>query len=350
MTDAGLTHYDPSIAVSVIVVNWNGRDHLAVCLESLRRQTLPGIEIIVVDNGSTDGSVAFLRDHFGTAVRVVEHATNLGYGLGLNAGIRAARGQYLFALNNDTEVAPDCLQRLVEAADEHPNVGSCAPKILSFSDRRRLDNVGHLIYPDGLSRGRGRLEEDRGQYDAEAELVGPSGCAVLLRRATLADVGLFDEDLFAYCEDTDLALRTLWAGWHCRAIPSAVVYHKYSASTTDYSPLKAFLVERNRVWVAAKCLPLPLLLTSPLFTAMRLGTQAWGALSQRGAAGRFAAQYSPLALLKVLLRAWLAGLAGLPSVWRKRRAVQRTRRLSAVDCSLFLWRHRMGVQEVALKE
>ncbi len=350
MTDTALSRYDSAVAVSAIVVNWNGRDHLEVCLESLRRQTLPGIEIIVVDNGSTDGSVAFVRERFGESVRLIEHATNLGYGRGLNAGIQAASGRYLFALNNDTEVAPGCLAALVDAADRHPNGGFFAPKILSFGDRHRIDNVGHLLYLDGLSRGRGRLEEDRGQYDREEDIVGPSGCAVLLRRAMLADVGMFDEDLFAYCEDTDLGLRALWAGWHCRAVPGAIVYHKYSASTTEYSPLKAFLVERNRVWVATKCLPLPLLLASPVFTFVRLGAQAWGALSRTGAAGRFATQYSPRALLGVLLRAWVAGVGGLPSAYRKRRAVQRRRRLGAVDCSRLLWRHRMGVREVALKE
>ena len=103
--------------------------------------------------------------------------------------------------------APECLARLVAAADRWPNAGMFAPKILSFDDRRVLDNVGHLLYPDGLSRGRGRLEPDRGQYDREEEIMLPSGCAVLLRRAMLADIGLFDADLFAYCDDTDLGLR-----------------------------------------------------------------------------------------------------------------------------------------------
>ena len=345
-----LATYDPRTAVSAIIVNWNGREHLETCIESIRQQTLSNIEIIVVDNGSTDASVDFVRARFGAGVVLIEHPSNLGYGRALNDGIRVAVGRYLVALNNDVEVAPTCFAALVEAADRYPNAAFCSPKILSFFDRSVIDNVGHLLYLDGLSRGRGRLEPDRGQYDCSDEIVGPSGCAVLLRRAMLVDVGLFDEKLFAYCEDTDLGLRARLAGWTCRSVPQAVVYHKYSASTTEYSPLKAFLVERNRAWVAVKCLPLPLLLASPVFTALRLGAQAFGVISRRGAAGQFAAQHSPRALLAILLRAWWAALRGLPRAWRERRMVQRSRRLSVLDSTRILWRYRMGVREIALKE
>lgn len=342
--------YDAAVPLSAVVVNWNGRQHLAVCLDSLRRQTLAGIEIVLVDNGSSDDSLTLVRERYGDAVRVVALGENRGYAGGLNAGIAAARGRYLLPLNSDTEVAPECGARLVAAADAHPTSGLFAPKILEFEQRDRLDNVGHWLYPDGLSRGRGRLELDRGQYDGEEEIVLPSGCAVLLRRAMLADVGLFDEDLFAYCEDTDLGLRARLAGWRCRAVPGAVVYHKYSAASAAYSPLKAFLVERNRAWVAIKCLPAPLLAVSPLFTLARLGGQAWGALAHRGAAGRFTAAHSPLALLAVLLRAYAAAGAGLPAAWRKRQLIQRRRRVSAWEPIAWLRRWGMGVREVALKD
>ena len=345
-----LTAYDAAVPLSVIVVNWNGREHLEVCLDSLCRQTLAGIEILLVDNASSDESLAFVRARFGSAVRIVALDDNRGYAGGLNAGFVAARGRYLMPLNSDTEVAPDCCARLVAAADAHPTVGMFAPKILNYDERTCLDNVGHWLYPDGLSRGRGRLEVDRGQYDAEEEIVLPSGCAVLLRRAMLADIGVFDEDLFAYCDDTDLGLRARLAGWRCRAVPGAVVYHKYSAASAAYSPLKAFLVERNRAWVALKCLPAPLLLASPVFTLARLAGQAWGALTGRGAAGRFTASQSPLALVAVLLRAYAAAAAGLPATWAKRRAVQRRRRVSAWEPIAWLRRWGMGVREVALKD
>jgi GT2 family glycosyltransferase len=348
--DPTLSAYDPACSVSVIIVNWNGRAHLDVCLTSVLRQTLPGIEVIVVDNASSDDSIVFMRERFGDAVRVLPFSENLGYGAGVNAGIRVARGRYLFALNNDTEVDARCLRALVDTADRYPNAGSCAPKILSFTQRDVIDNVGHLFYPDALTRGRGRLETDHGQYDAPEEIISPSGCAVLLRRAMLSDIGLFDEDYFAYVEDADLGLRARLAGWSCRYVPDAVVYHKYSASAAEYSPLKAFLVERNRVWTAVKCLPAWLLLLSPLFTAARFAAQAWGALSGRGAAGRFTATHSRLGLLAVLLRAEVAAARKLPIMWQRRRAIQRQRRVPASAAIDWIVRWGMGVREIALKD
>jgi GT2 family glycosyltransferase len=341
---------DPAVPVSAVVVNWNGRVHLETCLASLLRQTLPDMELILVDNGSTDGSVGFVAQRFGAAVRVLTLAHNRGYGAALNAGIRTARGRYLFALNNDTELAPGCTAALYAAGERFPQVGSFAPKILSFDDRRCIDNVGHLLYADGLSRGRGRLEEDRGQYDREEDILLFSGCAVLLRREMLADIGLFDEDLFAYCEDTDLGLRAQLAGWGSRSVPTAVVYHKYSASTAHYSPMKAFLVERNHAWVAVKCLPAPLLLLSPLFTVLRLGAQAIGAVTHRGAAGRFATDQSTGALVAVFLRAALAATRGLPAAWRKRRVIQRARRVSSRQALTWLTRYGMSLREIAWKD
>ncbi|HVO23645.1 MAG TPA: glycosyltransferase family 2 protein [Candidatus Margulisiibacteriota bacterium] len=345
-----LTTYDPAVPVSVIVVNWNGRQHLDTCFGSLRRQTLPGVESVMVDNGSTDGSVDHMRTHFADSVHTLTLPGNAGYGAALNVGIRAARGRYLCALNNDTEVDPGCLAALYAAAERYPEAGSFAPKILSFDKRRQIDNVGHLLYADGLSRGRGRLEEDHGQYDRDEEILLFSGCAVLLRREMLADIGLFDEDLFAYCEDTDLGLRAQLAGWRCRAVPSAVVYHKYSASTAHYSAMKAFLVERNRAWVAVKCLPAPLLLLSPIFTGLRLGAQAIGALTHRGAAGRFASDHSAGALAAVFVRAVAASIRGLPQAWRKRRAVQRQRRISNREALRWRSRYGMRLREIAWKE
>jgi GT2 family glycosyltransferase len=166
----------------------------------------------------------------------------------------------------------------------------------------------------------------------------------------LADVGLFDDDLFAYCDDTDLGLRARLAGWRCRFVPRAVVYHKYSAATAAYSPLKAFLVERNRVWVAVKCLPASLLIVSPIFTLVRLGAQAWGATRGKGAAGRFTSDHSSMELLRVLGRAVVAAIRGLPAALRKRKEVQERRRIVRGEGFDWLHRYGMGVREIALKD
>ena len=213
--------YDAAVPVSVIVVNWNGREHLDVCLGSLLRQTLAGVEVVLVDNASSDGSVALRARALrrGRARARAEREPRLRR-RPQRRHPRRARALPAGAQQRHRGRAglPGAAGRRGRPAGRAP--GMFAPKILSFDDRGVLDNVGHLLYPDGLSRGRGRLEPDRGQYDREEEIVLPSGCAVLLRRAMLADVGLFDTDLFAYCDDTDLGLRARLAGWRCRSVPS----------------------------------------------------------------------------------------------------------------------------------
>lgn len=350
MIEPELVRYDPTVEVSVVIPTWNGREHLDICLASLLRQTAPRFEIIVVDNGSTDGTADWIQSAYGGAVSVIALERNLGFGTAVNAGIRAARGRYLFVLNNDTEVQAGCLAALVREADRYPNAGSLACRILCFDQRDRLDNAGHCLFPDGMTRGRGRLEPDGPPFDQAGEVFGASGCAALLRRAMLADIGLFDEDFFAYCEDADLALRARLAGWRCRYVPDAVVYHKYSASSHAYSRIKATLVERNRLWLAIKDLPGPVLMISPALTALRLAVQAWGALRGRGAAGRYVARYSRVDLLRTALRAWAQGLAGVPRQWRKRRVVQDRRRTTLADFTSWVRRFGIGVRELALKD
>jgi len=251
-------------------------------------------------------------------------------------------------MNDDAVAHPAWLEKMVRAAEARYEIGMCAPQIRLYGTNL-LDSAGMLLCADGSSKQRGHLERPD-QYARATDVLFPSGCAALYKRAMLDEIGLFDEDLFAYCDDTDLGLRARLAGWRCRSVPAAVVYHKYSAASAAYSPLKAFLVERNRAWVAIKCLPGPLLAVSPLFTVARLGAQAFGALTHRGAAGRFAADHSPFALIIVLLRAYAAALAGLPATWGKRRSIQRDRRVSAWEPITWLRRWGMGVREVALKD
>jgi GT2 family glycosyltransferase len=333
--------------VSIVIVHWNS-PYLLGCLRSCLQPRIDGVEVVLVDNASTDGSMRQVAAAYDEHVRTVRTPENYGYTRGANIGLRQARGRYIFLLNNDAEVAPGCVDTLVAAAEADPRIGICCPKILSARDRRLIESIGHWVYADGLSRCRGRLEEDRGQYDRAEDVLVPSGCAILVRREMLDDVGLLDEDFFAYCDDTDLGLRAQLRGWRCVTVPAAVVYHWGGPST---SPLKAFLVERNRLWVAVKCLPLPLLLPAPFFTVLRFAFLVAAVVLHRGPAGRFvrggttawipdgtvdgirkadwlSQAGTPIALAGVLARALIAGLRGVPAMWRKRRAIQRRRRVS----------------------
>jgi GT2 family glycosyltransferase len=303
---------------------------------------------MVVDNASTDGSDAELEARFAARIRVLREARNLGWGAGNNAGIREARGRYVFLLNSDAVVAGACLSALVARAESDARIGMAAPKVLSYDRRDLIDTAGHLMYPDGLNRGRGRLEPDRGQYDGCRDALFPSGAAALYRRAMLDQIGLFDEAFFLYGDDAELGLRARLAGWECAFVPSAVAYHHYSRSAGAWSSLKAFYVERNRIWLLLKLFPASLIMASPWHTARRLVLQAWGALSGRGAAGRLASERSLVHLAVVTLRAWLSAAAGMPRVLAARRRV--VRRMDARGFRALLSQYRMGARELALKD
>jgi GT2 family glycosyltransferase len=339
----------PPVA-SAIVLNYNGRGFVEESVRSLLDQDLPDLEVLVVDNASTDGSADDVERTFAGRVRVLRAPRNLGFGAGNNVGIQEARGRHFILLNNDAVAAPSFARELVAAAEGDPGVGMVAARVLEYSRRHVLDTTGHLLYPDGLNRGRGRLEEDRGQYDACRTALFPSGAAALYTRRMLDDIGLFEECLFLYGDDAELGLRGRVAGWTCALAPRAIAYHHYSRSTGAYSSLKAFYVERNRVLVLFRTFPASLIVVSPAYTVLRLGLQAWGALTGRGAAGRLAANTTLFHLAALTLRAYASALRVLPHVLRARWRDRGKRRLPTADFRRLLDEFRLGAGEAALKD
>jgi GT2 family glycosyltransferase len=331
--------------VCVIVVNWNGEPYVAECVDSLLAQTYPRTEIIVVDNGSTDGSVGLLRERYGAKIRLIVNRDNRGFTGGNNDGMAAAVGDYVALINNDATADPGWVAALVREAELDPRVGMCASKIVSYDDRAVIDSAGLLLSRDGLGRGRGRLERDGDRYDRPEDAVMPSGCAALYRRVMLDEIGTFDESFFMYCDDVDLGLRGLVAGWRCRYVPDAVARHRYSASAGKYSLRKVFLVERNRVWVMLKSFPWALIGLSVPWTAARLWWHAYAAWRGRGGAGRAAESVSVRAMVGTVLRAYVAALAGAPAVLRRRRAGT-----PLVEFSRWLRYHTLSARDVAMTE
>jgi len=334
------------VRVSVIIVNWNGLEHLPECLASLEGQSLPDFEVILVDNGSRDGSLSYLREHH-PRVRVVALPENLGFAAGNNAGLAVARGEYVVTLNNDTKAAPGWLAELVATADAHPEAGMVASRILNYFEPDRIDSLGFRVCPDGMSRG-----AYRGQSFAQLalgvapEILFPSACVGLYRRSMLEEIGFFDPDFFAYCEDTDLGLRARLAGYGALLARDAVVYHKYSMTTGAFSPLKLYLVERNHYFVAVKNFPLPLLLALPFFTLVRFLTQAEAIARGTGSGGEFLASGSRGACVRALLCGMRDAALALPALIAKRRAVQRLRRLKNREMTALLRRYGMGFREL----
>lgn len=217
------------LSASVIIANWNGAGHLRLCLDALRLQTHPNFEVIVVDNGSTDGSVDMLAAEY-PEVRVLALAENTGFVIASNRGAAISTGEALVMLNNDTEPEPGWLAALCQALEEHPQAGAAASKLLLFDRRDTLHSAGDMLGPDFMPQNRGVWQIDRGQFDDRTEIFGPCGGAAAYRREVWQQMGGFDSRLFMYLEDVDLAWRMQQAGWTSVFAPDARVYHHLSAS------------------------------------------------------------------------------------------------------------------------
>ncbi len=254
--------------VSVIIPNLNGSRWLRPCLESLRAQTYRDFRTYLVDNGSSDGSAAWTATHY-PEVKVVELPCNLGFAGGMNVGFRAAEGELLVPLNNDTEADPHWLERLVAAADAHPSVGLFASQIMDFTDRTRFDCLGDGYNRLGMSYKIAAGQRDTGAFAEPLPVFGACAAACLYRRSMLDDIGLYDEDFFAYMEDVELSVRARLAGHRCLALPGATVFHVGSA--TNGGTASAFsvrLTTRNIYAILARDIP------GRLVPRMLLGTVA----------------------------------------------------------------------------
>ncbi len=331
--------------VSVIVVNWNRRGLLAACLKSLALQTQKNFEIIVVDNGSTDGSVEMIAREF-SAIRVICNGENYGFCAANNQGIEASQADFIALLNNDAEAEPGWLDALLAVFEGRADCGMAASKILVYEDPGRIDKAGHLIYPDGQNRGRGSGEADRGQYDRVEETLWPDGCAAMYRREMLLQIGGFDEDLFAYADDAELGLRARIAGWRCFYAPQAVVRHHRGSTLGLNSGRRLELIERNRVLLAAKLFPWSLLWLNPAYYLARLASGVWEALHGRGETALYRGAAGKLTVAASLIRGDFQALVLLPRMLRKRRDIKRLCKLSPRQVRELILGNRISLREL----
>lgn len=289
---------------SVIVVNYNGKQYLKKCVDALLGQTYPNFEIILVDNGSSDGSLEFVSAKY-PSLRVISNGKNLGFAPANNVGIRAARGELIATLNNDTEATPGWLEALAREMLSDESVGMCASKMLRMDDPAVIDSTGICISRSGACWDRGMFEKDGGQYEAVDEVFGPCAGAALYRKSMLDEIGLFDEDFISYMEDTDLAFRGRLAGWKCRYVPKAILRHVHGGTAGYVSDYTVYYGNRNIVWYALKDFPPGLLLTSlPFIVGRSLGVVPYYVLKGHGT---------------TILRSKLDALLGAPKMLGKRR-------------------------------
>ncbi|MAU11953.1 MAG: glycosyl transferase [Anaerolineaceae bacterium] len=300
--------------ISIVIPNWNGKHFLQTCLDSLAAQTYDPLEVIIVDNASTDGSQAYIRENYPDVV-LVELPENRGFTGACNAGMQAARGQVIALLNNDTEVDPEWASALVDAFARHTDVGMVASKMLLFDKRDHIHTVGDGFTVDGRPFNRGVWQKDEGQYEQEAYVFSVCGGACAYRREMLDEVGLLDDDFFFLMEDVDLAWRGQLAGWRALYTPKAIVYHHLSA--TGGGVTASFHDGRNSIYLLVKNIPGDIWrkhrgqIIGRQWQIARDALKAW-----RGEAAR------------ARLRGMLAGLAKLPMLLKKRREIQASRKVS----------------------
>lgn len=301
--------------VSIVIPNWNGKHFLKDCLDSLVTQTYKELEILVVDNGSKDGSIEFLQEHY-PQVTVPRFDKNTGFSVAVNRGIRESKGEFIALINNDTVVDALWVEELVKGLLGHPEVGSVGCKMLAYDDHTLLDGVGDGYRRGGLPGRIGHREKDTGLFDQERYILGACGGAAMYRRALFVDIGLFDEDYFAYLEDVDMGLRAQSAGYKCLYIPTAKIYHLGCGTTgSGYSPLVVRLSAQNNFNTIVKNIPGPLLWRF-LWEIFFWQSYYLGVVCVRGGQ----------------VPAWFSGFGGaillLPRMLAKRQAINKGRRVS----------------------
>ena len=299
--------------ISIIIPHLDGKHHLDDCFQSLRNQSFTDFETILADNGSTDGTQAYVHEQY-PEVTLLELGENRGFTGACNAGYAAATGDIIILLNNDTEVDPNWLREIDAAFELHPNVGAIASKMMLFDRRDHFHTAGDYYRVDGIPGNRGVWQKDVGQYNQVETVFGACGGSSAYRRTMIEEIGFLDGDFFFSCEDVDIAWRANLAGWRVLYVPTAIVYHKLKA--TGGSTVGSYYDGRNFLYLIWKNYPTSLLrkhwrdILKSQLGITRDALRAW-----RGEAAR------------ARLRGQLAGLFGFCKMWRKRKQVQAIRRV-----------------------
>jgi GT2 family glycosyltransferase len=229
---------------SVIIPNWNGLHLLSDCLTSLHNQSFSDFEVIVVDNGSTDGSPGFIKTYF-PSVKLIRLDKNYGFAKANNIGFAESVGDRIAVLNNDTVVDENWLATFNQTLDTHPDVGFCASKILLLDQPTIIDSTGDVLTLFGAYN-RGHNEVDQPKYNLQQYVFGACAAAAIYRRSMLEDIGFFDDIYVTSFEDVDLSFRAQLAGYKCLYVPNAIVYHKRRETIRKVQSHVQLLSYRNK--------------------------------------------------------------------------------------------------------
>ena len=318
---------ESGVKTVVVVPNWNGLDFLADCLNSLVAQSEHNFSITVVDNGSTDGSRELVQNQY-PAVKLIGRDKNYGFTGGTNPGIQdaiACGAQYIALFNNDAVADKNWLQCLVETADRDQHLGSVTGKILQFGVERKIDSTGDFYSIWGLPFPRGRDEIDQGQFDSDDQrlVFAGTGGASLFRTKMLHEIGLFDQEFFAYYEDIDLGFRGQLAGWKAAYEPRALVYHRIHATSSRIPNFTRYHAHKNAIYVYHKNMPAKLW--------WKYLPRFWVGMAVMAANSLRRRQFTPL------LKAYGVAMLKTPATIRKRWWIQRRRKVSTAYIDAILY-------------
>lgn len=315
--------------VSIIIVNWNGGEVMRQCIESLSKIDYANWELIVVDNGSTDGSVEKIKklniknQNYKSKLKIIRNKTNLGFAVANNQGYKVSRGKYILLLNNDTKVEPDFLTKLVSHIKQDLSVGVIQPKIFLMDKPEYLDNAGSFLTRSGFLEHWGFGEKDGKEFNSEREIFSAKGACMLIRREVIEKVELFDDDFFSYFEESDFCWRVWMNGWKVLFYPEAKIYHKlgYTIRRLNVAQLN-YHYYKNRICSLLKNLDgLNLLLI--FVPHLIISESLWLLFLLRG---QF--NYSFMVKKAILWNFW-----NLPKTFTKRNKIQNSRKIS--DSELF---------------
>jgi GT2 family glycosyltransferase len=315
-------------------------DALADCLRSLESQTFDRFEVVVVDNSGSG------RARGSGRVRVISNDRNVGFGAAINQAIGETESSYIAVLNDDAVPHKDWLAALVKAAEAHPKAGMFASQV-RLEGTGKLDSAGMLIALDGSSKQRGHGEEPDA-FAANSDTLFPTGSAAMYRRKMLEETGVFDARFFLYCEDTDLGLRARWAGWEGEYVAGAIVDHAYSKSAGRASALKAYYVERNRLYTVIKNFPFRMLALTKFYALARYFWHLVFMVTKTGKAAEFRETGHPSWMLPFLvLRAHASATMRLPYLLKERRRIFKSRKLTPEEFRRLLEEHSIPLRKVA---
>lgn len=321
--------------VSIIIANWNGGDVFEDCLKSIKKIDYPNWELIIVDNGSSDGSDKIAENIIQkNRLKVIKNIKNFGYAIANNQGYQVARGKYLLLLNNDTLVKLDFLSKLVERIEEDPSIAIIQPKIFVLNKKGYIDNAGSHLTITGFMQHWGYMEKDRDEFKKEKYIFSSKGACMLIKKDVVDKVGLFDEDFGSYFEETDFCFRVWINGFKVLFYPKAQIYHKIGFSSKKQNQFCVFYhSSKNRICALIKNLELHnLFLIGGLHLLINLGLSFYYLITFK------------IARSYMILKSIFWNLVHLPQTIKKRKLVQRIREKK--DSEIF----KDIVKEISLKD